>query len=112
MGRIKDVIISGGENVSSIEVEDSLCQHPSVAEAAVIGVPDAQWGEAVVAFVVLRGEHALTAAALIDHCKSLIASFKKPKQVHCVAELPKNATGKVDKKALRAPFWAGQERQV
>ena len=109
--RKKDMIISGGENIYSWEVEEALRAHPTVAEAAVIGVPDPQWGEAVKAFVVLRNG-AGSADELIEHCRSLIASYKKPRSVEFVDTLPRLFNGKIDKKALRAPFWAHQDRKV
>jgi acyl-CoA synthetase (AMP-forming)/AMP-acid ligase II len=112
--RKKDMIISGGENIYSWEVEEALRSHPSVAEAAVIGVPDAEWGESVKAFVVTRQDVCASAEDLITHCRSLIASYKKPRTVEFVAALPRLFNGKIDKKALRAPFWAqeGETSQV
>jgi acyl-CoA synthetase (AMP-forming)/AMP-acid ligase II len=110
--RKKDVIISGGENVSSIEVEDALCKHPAVAEAAVIGVPDAKWGETVKAIVVLRpGTHA-TEADLSEHCRGRLAHYKCPTSIELGAALAGTATGKVQKFKLRAPYWAGRTRLV
>jgi acyl-CoA synthetase (AMP-forming)/AMP-acid ligase II len=108
--RKKDMIISGGENIYSWEVEEALRSHPSVAEAAVIGVPDAEWGESVKAIVVTRVT--ATQQELIDHCRTLIASYKKPRTVEFVEALPRLFNGKIDKKALRAPFWATSGRQV
>ena len=109
--RKKDVIISGGENVSSIEVEDRLMGHPAVREAAVIGVPDEKWGELVTALVVTDGS-GVTAEDLIAHCRGTLAGFKCPKRVEFVAELPRTATGKLQKFKLREPFWGGRDRQV
>ena len=109
--RKKDVIISGGENVSSIEVEDRLMAHPAVREAAVIGIPDEKWGELVTALVVTDGT-AVTAEDLITHCRGTLAGFKCPKRIEFVTELPRTATGKLQKFKLREPFWAGQDRQV
>ncbi len=109
--RKKDVIISGGENVSSIEVEDRLMAHPAVREAAVIGIPDEKWGELVTALVVTDGS-AVTAEDLIAHCRGTLAGFKCPKRVDFIAELPRTATGKLQKFKLREPFWADQGRQV
>jgi acyl-CoA synthetase (AMP-forming)/AMP-acid ligase II len=100
--RKKDVIISGGENIYSREVENALYAHPEVAEAAVIGLPDPQWGEAVCAVVVRVPGSALDAEAVIAHCRSLIAGYKRPRAVRFVDDLPKLANGKIDKKALRA----------
>jgi acyl-CoA synthetase (AMP-forming)/AMP-acid ligase II len=99
--RKKDVIISGGENIYSREVENAIYSHPDVIEVAVIGVPDHTWGEAVCAIVVRNQGSRLDEAILIDHCRKLIASYKKPKQVVFLDSLPKLASGKIDKKALR-----------
>ncbi len=110
--RKKDVIISGGENVSSLEVEDCLYQHPAVAEAAVIGVPDVKWGETVKALVVLRPESAVTEADLIEYCRGRLAHFKCPTSVEFRELLPRTATGKLQKFKLREPFWTGFERKV
>ncbi|WP_031078218.1 AMP-binding protein [Streptomyces sp. NRRL WC-3742] len=111
--RKKDVIISGGENVSSIEVEDCLYAHPAVAEAAVIGVPDERWGETVKALVVLReGRGDVTEADLIAHCKGRLAGYKSPTSVEFREALPRTATGKLQKFVLREAYWAGRDRQV
>ena len=110
--RKKDVIISGGENVSSIEVEDCLYGHPAVAEACVIGVPDEKWGETVKALVVLREGQTATEADVIEHCRSKLAHFKCPTSVEFVAELARTATGKLQKFKIRQPYWAGRDRQV
>ena len=100
--RAKDMIISGGENVYSTEVEDAIYAHPDVAEAAVIGVPDPKWGEAVTAIVALRPGTHLTEAALIEHCRGSLAGYKCPKSVRFIAALPKSAAGKILKQELRA----------
>jgi fatty-acyl-CoA synthase len=110
--RKKDVIISGGENVSSIEVEDCLYQHPAVAEAAVIGVPDEKWGETVKALVVLREGETASEADLIAHCRDRIAHYKCPTSVEVRETLPRTATGKLQKFKLRQPYWEGRDRQV
>ncbi|MCY1056757.1 AMP-binding protein [Nannocystis sp. SCPEA4] len=110
--RKKDVIISGGENVSSIEVEDALCSHPAVAEAAVIGVPDEKWGETVKALVVLAPGQSATEAELIAHCRQRLAHYKCPTSVELRTELARTSTGKLQKFKLRAPYWAGRTRQV
>jgi acyl-CoA synthetase (AMP-forming)/AMP-acid ligase II len=99
--RKKDIIISGGENISSAEVEDVLFSHPKVLEAAVIGVPDERWGEGVKAYVVLQPGETLTAEEVIEHCRERLAGFKKPRHVEFVTELPRTATGKVKKYELR-----------
>jgi acyl-CoA synthetase (AMP-forming)/AMP-acid ligase II len=109
--RKKDVIISGGENVSSIEVEDALMSHPAVREVAVIGIPDDKWGELVTALVVSDGSQ-LTPEELIAHCRQSLAGYKCPKRVDFVAALPRTATGKLQKFKLREPFWQGYERRV
>ena len=110
--RKKDVIISGGENVSSLEVEDCLYQHAAVAEAAVIGVPDTRWGETVKALVVLRSAGAASEAELIEHCRARLAHFKCPTSIEVRDVLPRTATGKLQKFKLREPFWAGYDRRV
>ena len=110
--RKKDVIISGGENVSSIEVEDVLFSHPSVGEAAVIGVPDDKWGETIKALVVLAQGETVEEQALIDHCRDQLAHFKCPTSVEFRDELARTATGKLQKFKLRAPYWEGMDRQV
>ena len=110
--RKKDVIITGGENVSSIEVEDCLYQHVAVAEAAVIGVPHDTWGETVLAFVVLRPGSPATAGELIAHCRSRLSHFKCPTAIELRDALPRTATGKLQKFRLREPYWAGRDRGV
>ncbi|MBX7082661.1 MAG: AMP-binding protein [Nannocystaceae bacterium] len=110
--RKKDVIISGGENVSSIEVEDCLAAHPAVAEVAVIGVPDEKWGETVKALVVLRPELGATEAELLAHCRAQLAHYKCPSSIELRTELARTATGKLQKFLLRAPYWQGRTRQV
>ena len=110
--RKKDVIITGGENVSSIEVEDALYQHPAVAEAAVFGVPDIKWGETVKALLVLKPGMAASEAALIAHCRALLAHYKCPTSIDFGDGLARTATGKVQKFRLRAPYWEGRTRMV
>ncbi len=110
--RKKDVIISGGENVSSIEVEDVLFSHPSVAEVAVIGVPDDKWGETIKALVVLAQGETVDEQALIDHCRNQLAHFKCPTSVEFRDELARTATGKLQKFKLRSPYWEGMDRRV
>ena len=110
--RKKDVIISGGENVSSIEVEDCLFQHPSVAECAVIGVPDEKWGETVKALVVLRPGAEATERDLIDYTRSKLSHFKCPTSIEIRSELARTATGKLQKFKLREPYWAGREKAI
>ncbi|HMF04933.1 MAG TPA: AMP-binding protein [Acidimicrobiia bacterium] len=110
--RKKDVIISGGENVSSIEVEDCLFSHPAVAEVAVIGVPDEKWGETVKALVVLAPGSDASEADLIEHARAHLAHYKCPTSVEFRAELARTATGKLQKFKLRGPYWEGRDRQV
>ncbi len=110
--RRKDVIITGGENVSSIEVEDCLYQHPTVAEAAVIGVPDDKWGETVKALVVLRPASSATEHDLIEFCRGRMAHFKCPRSIEIRDSLPRTATGKLQKFRLRESYWAGRDRRV
>ena len=109
--RAKDVIISGGENIASIEVEQALASHPDVLECAVVAAPDDTWGEVPAAFVVLRSRAAVTEADLVEHVKSRIARFKAPKSV-TFGDLPKTATGKIQKFILRDQLWAGRDRRV
>ena len=109
--RKKDVIISGGENVSSIEVEDAVMSHPHVREVAVVGTPDDRWGEAVTAIVVTDGTD-LTPDDLVTHCRTLLAGYKCPKRIEFRDALPRTATGKLQKFKLRQEFWTGEEGQI
>jgi long-chain acyl-CoA synthetase len=109
--RAKDMIVSGGENIYSTEVEDALGSHPAVQEVAVFGVPDPHWGEAVYAVVFAR--QPVTADELVAHCRGRIARFKMPRHIELRIEpLPKSAAGKILKRELREPHWAGQQAQV
>jgi fatty-acyl-CoA synthase len=110
--RKKDVIITGGENVSSIEVEDVVFSHPAVAEVAVIGIPDDKWGEMVTALVVLVPGASATEADIIAHCRTKIAGYKAPKKVEFRDAIPRTATGKIQKFKLREAFWSTSEQQV
>ncbi len=112
MDRAKDMIITGGENVFSPEVENVLYSHPAVLDAAVIGVPDDKWGEAVKAIVVPQPGRQVTAEELIAHCQEWIAHYKCPSTVDFVESLPKSGPGKILKSELRKPFWEGRERAV
>jgi acyl-CoA synthetase (AMP-forming)/AMP-acid ligase II len=112
MDRKKDVIITGGENVSSIEVEDVLFSHPEVAEVAVIGVPSEKWGETIKALVVLAEGAEVTEAELIAWCKDKAAGYKAPTSIEFRELLARTATGKLQKFKLRAPYWEGRDRQV
>jgi acyl-CoA synthetase (AMP-forming)/AMP-acid ligase II len=110
--RAKDVIISGGENIYPREVENVLFAHPAVADAAVIGIPDAKFGEQVLAMVVLREGATLSGEELVAHCRRHLGGYKLPRRVEFVAGLPRNPSGKVLKKELRAPYWSGHARNV
>ncbi len=110
--RIKDMIISGGENVYPAEVESALYGHPDIADVAVIGVPDERWGEAVKAVVVRRPDTELDASGVIAWAREKIAGFKCPKSVDFIEALPRNPSGKILRRELRAPYWGGRERQV
>ena len=110
--RKRNLIISGGENVYSVEVERALADHPAVLECAVIGVPDPSWGEAVRAIVVLKPGATAGAATLLAHCRERIAGFKVPKAVKFRDALPKSGAGKVLKRELREPYWAGETKGV
>jgi acyl-CoA synthetase (AMP-forming)/AMP-acid ligase II len=110
--RVKDMIVSGGENVYPREVEEVLFQHPAVADVAVIGVPDEKWGETVKAIVVVREGATVEAAEIIEFCQGRLAGYKRPRSVDFVQELPRNPSGKVLKRELREPYWAGHTRRV
>ena len=110
--RIKDMIVTGGENVYSAEVENAIAQLPQVSMCAVIGVPDDKWGERVHAVIVLRPGQELDEAAVQSHCRDLIAGYKCPRSVEFRTELPVSPAGKLQKFILREPFWAGKERRV
>jgi long-chain acyl-CoA synthetase len=111
--RLNDMIITGGENVYSAEVQSAISTLPGVAEVAVIGIPDTQWGEAVHAIVVPRAGQTLTTATITAHCRSLIAAYKCPRSVELRdTPFPLSGAGKVLKRQLRAPFWEGRSKQV
>ncbi len=113
LDRVKDMIVTGGENVYSGEVEAVIYEHPAVREAAVFGIPDPQWGELVMACVVLKPGEALSVDELITHCRRTLANYKIPRRVEfSETELPKSGSGKILKKMLRERFWAHQERDV
>ena len=112
LDRAKDMIISGGENIYSREIEDTILRHPAVHEVAVIGVPDETWGEAVKAIVALKEGQKATGEEIIIFCKDHLASYKKPKSVEFIDAIPKNAYGKVLKRELREKYWAGEARRV
>jgi long-chain acyl-CoA synthetase len=110
--RAKDMIISGGENIYSVEVENALSSHPAVLECAAVGVPDERWGEVVKALVVLRSGIKVSADALIAHCRTRIAGYKCPHSVDFLDALPKSASGKILKRELREPYWRNYTRRV
>lgn len=112
VGRSKDMIISGGYNIYAEEVERVIAAHPKIQEVAVIGVPDAKWGEAVKAIVVLKPGAEATESEIIDFCKTNLASYKKPQSVDLVTSLPRSDVGKVAKSRLREKYWDGLERRV
>ena len=113
LDRLKDMIVTGGENVYSGEVEAVIYQHPAVREAAVFGIPDPQWGELVAACVVLKPGKALTVDELLTHCRQALANYKIPRRVEfSETELPKSGSGKILKRTLRERFWAHQARTV
>ncbi len=110
--RAKDMIITGGENVYPAEVESAIYGHPDVQEVAVIGVPDPQWGEVVKAICVAKPGHAVDAASIIAWARERVAGFKVPKTVDAIGALPRNPSGKILRRELRAPYWEGRERQI
>jgi acyl-CoA synthetase (AMP-forming)/AMP-acid ligase II len=110
--RVKDMIVSGGENVYPAEVENALMGHPSVADCAVIGVPDEKWGEAVKAIVVRAEGAEPTAEELISWCRERLAAFKCPKSIDFADALPRNPSGKILKRELRDPYWEGHARRI
>ena len=110
--RKKDIIVRGGENISSIEVEKALYSHPAVLECAVIAVPDEKWGEVPQAFVALRDGAVCEPEELQSHCRTTLAGYKVPASIEIVPSLPKGGTGKIQKKVLRAKYWQGQEKQI
>jgi acyl-CoA synthetase (AMP-forming)/AMP-acid ligase II len=110
--RKKDMILTGGENVYSTEVENVLYTHPSILECAVIGVPDEKWGEAVKAVVVLKPGKQASEEEIIRFCKDRIAHYKAPKSVDFIDALPRTGSGKIHKKGLKDKYWEGYEKRV
>lgn len=110
--RKSDMIITGGFNVYPKELEDVLYEHDAIAEAAIIGVPDPKWGEAIKAFIVLKENVQVTEEDIIEFCKTRLASYKKPKSVEFIKELPKSAVGKIVRRILKEPYWQDQQRDI
>jgi long-chain acyl-CoA synthetase len=110
--RVKDMIISGGENIYPAEVENAIFGHPSIADVAVIGIPDDKWGEAVKACVVLKAGATASPAEIIAWSRERIAAFKCPKSIDFIEALPRNASGKILRRQLREPYWAAVGRRV
>jgi long-chain acyl-CoA synthetase len=110
--RVKDMIVSGGENIYPAEIENVLAKHPDVLDVAVIGVPDDKWGEAVKAVVVRRSAASLSEQALITFAREQLAGYKLPKSIDFTDELPRNPSGKLLKREIRAPYWEGADRQI
>jgi acyl-CoA synthetase (AMP-forming)/AMP-acid ligase II len=110
--RVKEMIISGGENIYPAEVENAIFAHPKVADVAIIGIPDDRWGEAVKAVVVVQPGEKLTAQEVIDFARDRIAHYKCPKSVDFIDALPRNPSGKILRRELRKPYWVGRERMV
>ena len=108
--RVKDMIVSGGENVYPAEVENALMAHENISDAAVIGIPDDKWGEAVKGIVVTNKE--LTGEEIIDFVKTKIAGYKCPKSIDFAKDLPRNPSGKILRRELRAPYWEGKDRNI
>jgi len=110
--RLNDMVVSGGENVYPAEVERALHEHPDIAEAVAFGIPDAKWGEAVAAIVIMQPGAAFDEAALIDFARQRLAHYKCPRTIREAKELPRTASGKVQRHVLREPFWAGKQRRI
>jgi acyl-CoA synthetase (AMP-forming)/AMP-acid ligase II len=109
---MKDMIISGGENIFPAELENALAGHPEVADVAVIGVPDDRWGEAVRAIIVRKPGSAMTGEQLVEWSRSRLAGFKLPRSVDFIETIPRNPSGKILKRELREPYWQGRDRKV
>lgn len=110
--RAKDMIIAGGVNIYPAEIEHALIAHAAVMDAAVIGIPDDEMGERVLAFVELIPGRTTNQQELLEHCASMLATYKRPREIRIIEELPRNTVGKLLKRDLRAPFWQHKERQV
>ena len=110
--RIKDMIVSGAENIYPAEVERAIFEHPAVADTAVVGIPDDQWGETVLAFIALKPKHTLDLESLQTFCRERMAGYKIPSKLQIIDAIPRNASGKSLKTKLRQPYWEGKKRQV
>lgn len=110
--RIKDMVVSGGENIYPVEVENAIASHPAVMDVAVIGVPNEKYGESLLAFAVLSDGAAITVDELVEFCRDKIAGYKIPRQLQVIKEMPRNASGKILKKELRKPYWEGANRGI
>ena len=110
--RMKDMVVSGGENIYPVEVENALAKHEAITDVAVIGVPDEKFGEALLAFAVLKADASLTLDEMVEFCRDKIAGYKIPRQLEIVDELPRNPSGKILKKILRQPYWENNERGI
>jgi acyl-CoA synthetase (AMP-forming)/AMP-acid ligase II len=110
--RIKDMVVSGGENIYPVEVENAIAHHPAVVDVAVIGVPNEKYGESLLAFVVLGDGASLSVADMVEFCRDKIAGYKIPRQLEIIAEMPRNPSGKILKKELRKPYWEGVNRAI
>jgi long-chain acyl-CoA synthetase len=110
--RKHDMIISGGENIYPAEIEEVICRLPQISEVAVIGIPNPSWGEEVKAVVKLKENATTTEESILDYCKENLAGYKRPRSVDFVEDFPRTATGKVLKRILKQPYWAGQERSI
>ena len=109
--RVKDMIVSGGENIYPAEVENALMSHEKILDAAVVGIPDEKWGEAVKAFVVLS-DSSLDEDQIISYTRTKIAGYKCPRSINFISELPRNPSGKILRRELRDPYWEGIDRKV
>jgi acyl-CoA synthetase (AMP-forming)/AMP-acid ligase II len=110
--RMKDMVVSGGENIYPVEVENAIARHEAVADVAVIGVPDDKFGEALLAFVVLKPGASLHTEEMVDFCRDKIAGYKIPRKLEIIEELPRNPSGKILKKILREPYWQDVDRGI
>jgi len=110
--RIKDMVVSGGENIYPVEVENTIASHPAVMDVAVIGVPSDKFGESLLAFAVLSEGAEITIDELVEFCRDKIAGYKIPRQLQVISEMPRNASGKILKTELRKPYWDGTSRGI